>query len=253
MRIPILALLCACEMEVDRSHEVPASVAPASVVLDVEGQSAVRAEPPPNVDELCRQHPTEYRVECEGIGPLHIPMPPHLRILGTQFVQQKSKFASLDAWLAALTPAQRKYYDKHCSGEDYESSDLCGENTPLVLAYGNEPLVFTNHEPSGPWLATATGEKFGNATIMSDGHLAPNGFVALADFDSNRDRVIDKGDARFGELRPANIVSISLDTWLELRCDSDHNCEGERATFTWRDDDGNLQRGTVIDVYRPRL
>lgn len=97
------------------------------------------------------------------------------------------------------------------------------------------------------------GEKFGNAMIMSDGHLAPNGFIALANLDSNHDRVIDARDARFNELRPTNIVSISLDTHLELRCDADHNCQGERASFTWRDDGGTLRTGTVIDVYGPRL
>lgn len=248
----LLIALCASEMEVDRSHEVPATVDVTPVALDTEGRSAVCAEAPPNVDALCRAHPTDYLVECDGIGPLHIPMPPHLRIMGTQFVQQPSKFSSFEAWLAALTVAQRKYYDRHCAGEDSPSSDLCGDNTPLVLAYHHERITFVDHEPAQPWL-TANGVQFGNQTIMSDGHLAPNGFIALADFDSNHDRVIDKRDARFAELRPTNIVSIGLDTRLELRCDTDHNCEGERASFTWRDDSGELHEGTVIDVYRPRL
>jgi hypothetical protein len=252
MRILIIALLSACEMEIDRSHEVPVVVGSSQVSLDTEGRTAMPAEPPPNVDAFCRRHATDYQDVCDGIGPLHIPMPPHLRIVGTRFVQQKSKYRSHELWLAALTSAQRKYYDRHCMDEIFETSDLCGENTPLVLAFHNEALTFVDHEPTQPWL-TANGMQFGNATIMSDGHLAPNGFVALADFDSNRDRVIDARDARFGELRPANIVSISLVTHVDPRCDTDHNCEGERASFTWRDDVGDLHEGTVIDVYRPRL
>ena len=44
-------------------------------------------------------------------------------------------------------------------------------------------------------------ELFGNNTRLSDGTLAENGFLALAELDSNDDEIIDKEDARYAELR----------------------------------------------------
>lgn len=45
------------------------------------------------------------------------------------------------------------------------------------------------------------GELFGNATRLSNGRPAPNGFVALAELDGNADRRIDASDAAFDRLQ----------------------------------------------------
>ena len=44
-------------------------------------------------------------------------------------------------------------------------------------------------------------ELFGNNTLLADGELADNGFLALAELDSNDDAIIDAEDARYAELR----------------------------------------------------
>ncbi len=43
-------------------------------------------------------------------------------------------------------------------------------------------------------------ELFGTATVLSNGTKAPNGFVALAEFDENQDLVIDAGDLIWSRL-----------------------------------------------------
>ena len=45
------------------------------------------------------------------------------------------------------------------------------------------------------------GELFGDNTLLADGTKAPNGFEALAQYDSNGDGIIDKNDAVFDSLR----------------------------------------------------
>ena len=45
------------------------------------------------------------------------------------------------------------------------------------------------------------GELFGDNTLLADGIKAPNGFEALAQYDSNGDGIIDKNDAVFDSLR----------------------------------------------------
>jgi hypothetical protein len=138
-----------------------------------------------------------------------------------------------------------------------------------------------------PWIAidldgdgaiTSGAELFGDHTALPGGTTAKNGFEALAALDANHDGKIDAADPGFAklvlwsdrdrdgrgaadELAPLaacgpgrSIVSISLDTSPGLstgaRCDGRGNCEGQRATITWRDA-GGLHTGTVIDVYMP--
>ncbi|MFM7642801.1 MAG: calcium-binding protein [Cyanobium sp.] len=64
------------------------------------------------------------------------------------------------------------------------------------------------------------GELFGNHTRLSNGDLAKNGFEALARYDLNRDRVIDKQDAIWSSLRvwrDQNSNAISdPEEWLTL-------------------------------------
>jgi hypothetical protein len=99
--------------------------------------------------------------------------------------------------------------------------------TPLVLAFGGEPVRFTSAagdfdlagreasvatdwvSPETPWLAfdrDGNGsiddgrELFGSMTALPDGQRAPNGFVALAALDDDGDGRITAHDASFGRL-----------------------------------------------------
>jgi hypothetical protein len=249
----------------------------------------------------CRAHPVDYDRMCGGIGPLHIPMPPGINSLRKPYPGMRllpaSPYDTDEEWQAALTRAQRRYIDRHCpSDESRPSSDLCGLNTPLVVALDNQPVAFSTGgtfafapgAPSAsdfptaatPWLALdrdrngaidSGAELFGSNTRLADGATARNGFVALAALDANHDGQIDARDPGFrslvlwadrdqnrrsdpGELRAADsvIVSISLDSHVELHCDARSNCEGERATLIWRDAGGTTHEGSIVDVYLPR-
>jgi hypothetical protein len=118
-------------------------------------------------------------------------------------------------------------------------------------------------------------ELFGSMTVLPDGRLAANGFEALAALDANHDGVLDARDPGFarlrlwsdvnrdrhsspGELRTLaqeGVVSLQLGYTVERRCDAGGNCEVERASFAWRDAQGQQRRGALVDVHlaaRPR-
>ncbi len=283
---------------------LPHSTAPGDLPLPPGDDPAVYAtwlRDLPRVDQkriarFCRSRPVDYELACGGIGPLHIPLPPRVGVRQPQPGDPRSPFATMEDWQGSLTRAQLAYVDRACPGhEDQESSALCGDNTPLVVAFDTEPITFTMGgsfafapgravasdwpTASTPWIALdrdgdgviASGaELFGNHTPMADGVTPTNGFEALAALDANHDGRIDASDPAFGslllwadgdgdrrgtraELSPlANvIISISLAHRVELRCDARHNCEGERATFTWRDATGALREGAVVDIYLP--
>ncbi len=247
---------------------------------------------------FCSKHRLSLEAECGGIGPLHIPYPPFPRArMKNENDPKQSLFASTAEWQASLTPQQLRYIDRECvGGEDQPSSDLCGDNTPLVVAFGSQPITFSRggafaFQPGAPaatdwptattpWIALdhngngaidSGAELFGSDTVLPGGTTATNGFFALAALDANHDGRIDASDPAFASLVlwadrdgdqrtgadeltavSATIVSISLANRVELRCDARDNCEGERASFTWRDADGALHDGTVVDVYLPR-
>jgi hypothetical protein len=226
------------------------------------------------VDRFCKSHRLDYQEVCGGIGPLHIPYPPYMRVAYP--APHESLFASVEAWNNSLSPLQRKYIDRECGGENFFSSDLCGDNTPLVIAFDSEPITFTAGvpfdapTPTTPWLALdrngngridGAAELFGSDTVLADGTHAPNGFIALAELDANGDGLIDASDPAFASLQlwgtdltPAasRIMSISLANHIERRCDARCNCEGERASIVWRDARGTHHDGSVVDVYLPR-
>jgi hypothetical protein len=105
--------------------------------------------------------------------------------------------------------------------------DLAGCNTPLVLAFDDEAITFTN--PSGSfdlagrdtfvatdWVSAATpwlvfdldgngriddgAELFGSMTRLADGQRAKNGFSALAALDADGDGWLTARDPAFGKL-----------------------------------------------------
>jgi hypothetical protein len=114
-------------------------------------------------------------------------------------------------------------------------------------------------------------ELFGSASPLSSGRTASHGFEALAALDDNADGVVDTNDAAWdqlmvwrdedgngvsdpGELRrvaDVGLLSISLDYRVEPRCDARGNCERERATFQWRDGNGQVHTGETVDIHLP--
>jgi hypothetical protein len=195
---------------------------------------------------FCRDHALDLQPSCGGIGPLHIPYPPYPRMpmAGPATQQPRSAFASVEDWQASLTTSQRAYVDRECAaGEDRPSSDLCGENTPLVISFDDQPVTFaaggrfafepgaltTTDWPTAatPWLAVDANhdgvidrgaELFGSDTVLPDGTTAANGFVALAALDANHDGVIDARDPAFAD--------------LVLWADRDHDQRGPAAELT---------------------
>jgi hypothetical protein len=129
-----------------------------------------------------------------------------------------------------------------------------------------------------PWLAIdrdgdgriADGsELFGSMSPLAGGGRAENGFAALRALDDDGDGRITAADPSFarllvwvddngnrrsdpGELVPAaawGLVSIDLGYTIAPRCDGRSNCEVERAAFRFRDGDGSVREGAVIDVH----
>jgi hypothetical protein len=137
-----------------------------------------------------------------------------------------SLYATDAEWQASLTPAQRRYIARHCvPSESRPSSDLCGLNTPLVVAFDDQPVGFSTGgefafapgapaasdfpTATTPWLALdrnhngtidSGAELFGSNTPLPDGTIARNGFVALASLDANHDGLIDARDPEFHSL-----------------------------------------------------
>jgi hypothetical protein len=161
-------------------------------------------------------------------------------------------------------------------------------NTPLVVSFDDRPVKFqpNAHFSFAPGVPTATdwptsatpwialdldgdgaigsgAELFGSNTRLPTGAIADNGFTALAALDANHDGKIDRDDPGFAKLLlwsgragdaleplSRSIVSISLASRADARCDARGNCEGLRASMTWRDAAG-LHTGSVIDIYLP--
>jgi hypothetical protein len=115
----------------------------------------------------------------------------------------------------------------------------CSGATPVVLNLGrnyqlsgaDDPVIFDIFASGGPvrigWTAagaseaflcldrngdgkiTSGAELFGGSTLLKNGRKAPNGFVALAEFDDNHDGLIDSRDA----------IWPSLIAWTDLNHD----------------------------------
>ena len=168
-------------------------------------------------------------------------------------------------------------------------------STPLVLSFDGAPVEMTASAgafdingtmsvvtdwptATTPWLALDRdgngaiddgSELFGSATTLSSGARASNGFIALAELDSNGDGRITPADAAWASLRlwsdrdgdrrsavrelsgldARGIVSIDLAYTSARRCDARQNCEIERASFRFVDAAGVTRTGAIIDVH----
>jgi hypothetical protein len=98
------------------------------------------------------------------------------------------------------------------------------------------------------------GELFGNYTQLRDGTRAPNGFVALAEFDVNFDDVIDNHDAVWSLLRlwiDGNHDGVSQPQELFKLDQLGITSLSFRAHWTGRrDENGNLFRYQALYTLR---
>lgn len=70
-----------------------------------------------------------------------------------------------------------------------------GQMVTLGWTARESKLAFLALDRNGNGTIDDGSELFGNATPLPSGHRAPNGFVALAQYDTNHDGVVDKNDA----------------------------------------------------------
>jgi len=184
------------------------------------------------VDEHCQSMTIDTDEYCDGIGPLHIPIPPQIAGAPTKAkdappVDRAAIQAEWDAWYRKLTKAQKAYYRYWCGPERGELSALCG-GTPLVVVLDGAPVEYAPAREESrfaidglsslrtdwptartPWIARDLDgdgaiedgrELFGSGTQLPDGSRARDGFAALAVLDDNADGVIDVRDRAWSEL-----------------------------------------------------
>ncbi len=200
---------------------MPPSDEPAEYAAWLAAQTGAERQ---RIAAYCRARPVAYDLRCGGIGPLHIPYSPMPRARAWRPGDLQSRYATYDAWNAVLSPAQHRYIEAHCrGGEDQPSSALCGDNTPLVAAFDDEPVEFAagggafafaagapvaTDWPTArtPWIALdrdGNGAIDGGAELFGDhtgGARYANGFAALATLDANHDGQLDASDPEFAAL-----------------------------------------------------
>ena len=173
----------------------------------------------------------------------------------------------------------------------------CPCNTPLVFSFDRAPVQMieaptTTFDIDGngacittdwptfvtPWLALDINkdgiidsgrELFGSGTRLHQQQRAQNGFIALAEVDSNHDGYIDAMDDQFANLvlwfdlnsdkrgtfeeleslAMRNIIAINLSYTIHRVCDNRGNCGVERSSFDYIDDTGMITQGEVVDVH----
>jgi hypothetical protein len=81
--------------------------------------------------------------------------------------------------------------------------DIRASGSPIPIGWtaagADEAFLFLDRNANG--IVDSGAELFGNATALNNGSKAPNGFVALAEFDGNHDGTIDEHDAIWPQLR----------------------------------------------------
>lgn len=219
--------LCAPRLPVDGDEDLSSAGPPLNPARYPAWLRTRTARQRAEIAKHCQANPFNYDRLCGGIGPLHIPPPPCIQTLrrNPPATVPASPHATREEWSAALTRAQRRYIARHCRGEASPSSHLCGLNTPLVIAFDDQPVEFSARgrfafapgESTGsdfpsaatPWLALdrdgdgaigSGAELFGSNTRLADGSIARNGFVALDALDANHDGRIDAEDPAFSSL-----------------------------------------------------
>ncbi|MFO0617587.1 MAG: calcium-binding protein [Polyangiaceae bacterium] len=154
-----------------------------------------------------------------------------------------------------------------------EGFDLIGDGSAQASDWptASTPWLALDRDANG--LIDGGSELFGSAVGLSTGVRAKHGFEALAELDDNGDGRIDAQDPRFAELSlwadvdadrstdrseltrvvdgDRRILSIDLAFTISPQCDARGNCAVERASFMWKDVDGLLHEGAIVDVHLP--
>ncbi|CAN5741795.1 hypothetical protein BH18ACI5_BH18ACI5_15260 [soil metagenome] len=194
------------------------------------------------------------------------------------------------------TPGYAPEGSPGCSEASIDECGCCLTYSPIILDLGADGVRFSSAEngtlftindmgkrfqfgwPTGAddvwlWLdrngnglVDNGGELFGNATRLTSGKPAPNGFVALAELDANQDGQIDRADPSFAALRvwsdanrdgesqepeigrldTTNVVSIGLSARWSRHTDAHGNTFKYRSVLHLN---GLNQRTWAWDVY----
>jgi hypothetical protein len=180
------------------------------------------------INRFCTQHPVNDEYECGGIGPLHIPPPPHdacAQLMDESMPQPKNAPAARRShrpydraeWKETLTLDQRHYVDQKCRLHRNAKSDLCRPqemkcSTPLVLAFDDAPVRFE----SGARFAFAPGQP-----VASDWPTAETPWLAL---DRDGDGAITSGAELFGDHTPMAGGATASDGFTALATlDANHD------------------------------
>lgn len=153
--------------------------------------------------------------------------------------------------------------------------DIAGNGHPVSIGWtaagADEAFLCLDRDHNGKIDSGA--ELFGNAMLMQDGTPAPNGFVVLAQFDDNRDGMIDERDAILGRLllwRDVNhdgisqpyeltpvvgsaLAAISLDFHWTGRRDASGNDFRYESQVLIRDAMNQARRHPVYDIFFRRV
>jgi hypothetical protein len=136
----------------------------------------------------------------------------HAWVTGTS--AETTDYSGIDCYQLVIPPTCPIVIDLrgdgfHFSGLDdsvFFDIDADGEldETGWTAADARDGLLVLDRDRNGA--IDSGGELFGNATRLSSGEYAPNGYVALADFDrsvngGHQDGRIDRSDRVFGRLR----------------------------------------------------
>jgi hypothetical protein len=105
-------------------------------------------------------------------------------------------FPGIDAWCSPIV-INFENGDYRLTGKNAPVLfDIRGDGHPLLMGWtaagADEAFLWLDRNHNGR--VTSGAELFGNFTPLQNGHLAKNGFEALAEFDANHDGVIDDHD-----------------------------------------------------------
>jgi hypothetical protein len=159
---------------------------------------------------------------------------------------------------------------KFSSAEEGVVFDLDGNGEPVLTAWAtavDDALLVRDLDRNGR--IDSGKELFGSATILKNGLKARNGFLALADLDSNANGLFDRGDREWSELKlwsdrnqdgisdpeeliglnRVNLVSIDLGYVDSAEIDPHGNETRQRSTYQLRSSAGKIFIRQVIDIW----
>lgn len=148
--------------------------------------------------------------------------------------------------------------------------DLDGNGEPVLTAWAaalDDALLVRDVDGNG--FIDSGRELFGSATVLKNGAKARNGFLALADLDSNANGRFDRGDADWNELKlwvdrnhdgvsdsgelmglsRVNLESIDLGYVDSAEIDPHGNETRQRSTYQLRSPAGKFYTRQVIDIW----